>query len=136
MWALVSMRFKYKKYSPSILRPVIPIEVTYENTTVPYEVLVDSGADTCIFDAQIAEILRIDLRKGKEQKVAGITGMAESYYIHPVVITIGSWKYKVKVGFLPNIGKFGYGVVGQKGFFDIFVVKFDLLKEEIELKQR
>jgi hypothetical protein len=27
-------------------------------------------------------------------------------------------------------------VVGQRGFFDIFVVKFDLLKEEIELKPR
>jgi len=30
----------------------------------------------------------------------------------------------------------GYGVVGQNGFFDIFVVKFDLIKEEIELKER
>ena len=29
-----------------------------------------------------------------------------------------------------------YGIVGQKGFFDIFVVKFDLLKEEIELRAR
>jgi len=27
-------------------------------------------------------------------------------------------------------------VVGQRGFFDIFVVKFDLLKEEVELKER
>ena len=26
------------------------------------------------------------------------------------------------------------GVVEQKGFFDIFVIKFDLVKEEIELK--
>ena len=35
-----------------------------------------------------------------------------------------------------GIARLGYGVVGQKGFFEIFVVKFDLLKEEIELKQR
>ncbi|MEK7088660.1 MAG: hypothetical protein AAB913_00845 [Patescibacteria group bacterium] len=29
-----------------------------------------------------------------------------------------------------------YGLVGQKGFFDNFIVKFDLLKEEIDLKTR
>lgn len=130
------MKFKYKKYASGLLRPVIPIKVIYKSITVPYEVLVDSGADTCIFDAQIAEILKIDLKKGREQKVSGITGIVESYYIHPVSIAIGGWKYKIEVGFLPNIGRFGYGVVGQKGFFDIFVVKFDLKKEEIELKQR
>lgn len=103
---------------------------------VPYEVLVDSGADVCIFDAQIAEILKINLKKGKKKKVSGITGVAEPYYIHPVTITVGGWKYKIEAGFLPNIGNLGYGVVGQNGFFDIFVVKFDLVKEEIELKQR
>jgi len=29
-----------------------------------------------------------------------------------------------------------YGIVGQKGFFENMVVKFDLLKEEIDLKPR
>ena len=28
-----------------------------------------------------------------------------------------------------------YGVVGQRGFFEKFTVKFDLKKEEIELKE-
>ena len=37
---------------------------------------------------------------------------------------------------LPDMPNMGYGVVGQKGFFDIFTVRFDLLKEEIELKER
>lgn len=40
------------------------------------------------------------------------------------------------VGFLKEMGQYAYGVVGQKGFFDIFVVKFDLIKEEIELRVR
>lgn len=130
------MKFKYKKYSSTILRPVIPIEVTYKSVTVPYEVLVDSGADICIFDAQITEVLNLDLKHGKEQKVAGITGKAEPYYIHQVTVKVGGWEYQTEAGFLPSVGQFGYGVVGQKGFFDIFIVKFDLLKEEIELKQR
>lgn len=130
------MKFRYKKYAPGVLRPVIPIEILHKDIAVPYEVLVDSGADICIFDAQIAEILGISLKTGKEQKVAGLTGVSEPYYLDPVSISVGGWGYKVEVGFLPNIGKFGYGVVGQKGFFDIFIVKFDLIKEEIELKTR
>ncbi len=130
------MKFRYKKYTPEILRPVIPIEIIYKNRAVPYEVLVDSGADSCIFDAQIGEILCIDITSGKKQEVWGITGVGEYYYVHPVIIKIGGWTYKMQAGFLPGIAQLGYGIVGQKGFFDIFIVKFDLLKEEVELRER
>lgn len=130
------MKFEYKKYAPGILRPVIPIEVSYQNQSVPYEVLVDSGADFCIFDAQIGEILGIDIVKGEKILVGGITGVVEPYYVHPVRIKVGGWEYRMRAGFLPNIARLGYGVVGQRGFFDIFVVKFDLLKGEIELKPK
>lgn len=130
------MKFKYKKYGPGILRPVIPIEILYKSRSVPYEVLVDSGADFCIFDAEIGELVGIDVVSGEPQTVGGITGALETYYVHPVTLKVGGWPYSVKVGFLRNIARLGYGVVGQKGFFDTFVVKFDLLKEEIELKER
>lgn len=130
------MKFRYKKYAPGIVRPVIPIEVIYQNKIVPYEVLVDSGADSCVFDAQIGEILGVDIAGGKRYKVSGITGIAEDYYIHQVKINVGGWKYEIQAGFLPNMRGLGYGVVGQRGFFEFFVVKFDLLKEEIELKPR
>jgi len=33
------------------------------------------------------------------------------------------------------VSGFNYGVVGQKGFFDIFTVKFDLSKGDVELKE-
>jgi len=131
------MKFRYKKYSPQILRPVIPIEVIYKGMAVQYEVLVDSGADSNIFDAQIAQILGLDLLVGKYAKVSGITGVEESMYIHKLDLLIGGHLFKnIEVGFLKHMGRLGYGVVGQKGFFDLFVVKFDLKKEEIELKPR
>lgn len=130
------MRFYYKKYGLGFLRPVIPIEVVYKNLAVPYEVLVDSGADFCIFDAQIADILGFDIESGERSEIAGITGISAPVYFHEIVIKVGGWPFKIKAAFLRKIGKFGYGVAGQKGFFDIFTVKFDLAKEEIELKER
>lgn len=130
------MKFRYKRFGSNIVRPVIPIELIYLKQIVPYEVLVDSGADICIFDAQIGELLGLNIKLGRKEIVSGITGYAESYYIHQVTMRIGGWPYVIEAGFLPNINSSGYGVVGQKGFFDHFIVKFDLLREEIELKSR
>ncbi|MBI2444702.1 MAG: aspartyl protease family protein [Candidatus Magasanikbacteria bacterium] len=130
------MKFKYKKFGSGILRPVIPIGLIYQNRFVRYEVLVDSGADFCIFDAQIGELLGIDIRNGERKEVGGITGSVEYFYVHPVTIQVGGWPFEIEAGFLPNIAELGHGVVGQRGFFDIFVVRFDFLKEEIELRKR
>lgn len=130
------MKFPYKRYGIATLRPVIPIEVVYQARSISYEVLVDSGADFCIFDAQIGELLGIDIANGERKLVSGITGVTEFYYIHQVTVIVGRHSYQVTVGFLPGIARLGYGVVGQKGFFDIFIVKFDLAKEELELQER
>jgi len=128
------MKFKYKNYGYGVIRPVIPIEIIYNNIPVSYEVLIDSGADVCIFDSQIGEILGIDIASGEKEEVWGITGYGEPYYLHPVTIKVGGWSYEIKAGFLPNIAKLGYGIVGQKGFFNLFEIKFNHLKEEIELR--
>ena len=128
------MKFRYKKYRPDLLRPVIPIEIIYKSKSVPYEVLIDSGADFCVFDAEIGEILGIPVEEGERFEVVGITGEKEPVYFHFLEIKIGKCRYEAKIAFLRKIGP--YGVLGQKGFFDKFIVKFDLLKEEIEVKSR
>jgi len=132
------MKFSYKKYPNSILRPVIPIKLKNKELEIGYEVLVDSGADLCIFDAEMGEAIGVDIKKGKMREVFGVGGKASIYYLHKVSIEVGGWSYDIEAGFMLNVaGKvMQYGLVGQKGFFDIFIVKFDLLKEEIELKHR
>lgn len=57
-------------------------------------------------------------------------------FLHKVTLGVGGWNYSATVGFSYNIARHGFGILGQKGFFDLFVVKFDLLKEEIELKDK
>lgn len=130
------MKFKYKTYGSGILRPVITIELIHKGTEVPYEVLVDSGADVCIFDAQIATILGIDVTKGERHEIAGVTGAHEPYYVFPLTIRIGGRLYTIRAGFLERMGRYGYGVVGQLGFFEHFVVSFDFRSEEVTLKPK
>ena len=130
------MKFRYKKYDQEILRPVIPISIKYKNKSLFYEVLVDSGADSCIFDAQIGKLLGLKITQGKKNQIFGITGKSEDYFLHKVTLSVGGWDYETEVGFLPNIAKMGYGVVGQRGFFDTFVVKFDLPVGDIEVNPK
>lgn len=130
------LKLRYKNYGPRVYRPVIPVVLEYQGRTVGYEVLVDSGADNCIFHAEIGELLGINMRSGEECAVYGITGVPKPYYLHNVTVKIGGWPRQMNVGFLEGMTTSEYGVVGQKGFFELFIVKFDLLKKEIELKQR
>lgn len=129
------MKFKYARYGRDILRPVIPVEVI-GRLSVPYEVLIDSGADISIFDAQIGTLAGIEVKAGEPSTLVGATGTEEVFYLHEIGLVVGDAHFRTTVGFLPNMTRHGYGVVGQRGFFDTFIVKFDLLKEEIELKER
>lgn len=116
----------------------MPIEILNGKESITYEVLVDSGADLCIFNSEIADSIGIDWRKGEKREVFGIGGKVSIYYLMPIEIKVGGWSYKIKAGFMPDVaGKvMNYGVVGQNGFFENFVVKFDFKKEEIELKNK
>lgn len=138
------MKFRYSKnsldkksafFGSSILRPIIPVKISANGLTVGYAALIDSGADFCIFDAEIGGYLNIDIKKGEKITFGGIQDKnGSTAYLHSVDINIGGWDYKTRVGFSYNIAKHGYGILGQKGFFDLFTIKFDLSKEEIELK--
>src|SRR3989344_4829557 len=113
------MKFYYKKYGTQTLRPVIPVKLKNNNVVIGYEVLVDSGADLCIFDEEIAEAIGIDVKNGMPQEVFGVGGKASIYYLHVVEIEVGGWTYKIKAGFMPNVAGriIPYGIVGQRGFF-------------------
>src|SRR3989339_2284730 len=130
------MKFDYKRYGQNTLRPVVPIKLKNGEVSIGYEVLVDSGADLCIFDAEIGEAIGINVKKGIPKEVFGVGGKASIYYLHKVEIVVGGGVYKIDAGFMPNVaGKImQYGLVGQNGFFSNFIVRFDLLKEEIDLK--
>ncbi|MCE9549015.1 retropepsin-like domain-containing protein [Candidatus Nomurabacteria bacterium] len=131
------MKFHYQKYGLA-LRPVIGVNLKLNSKAINYEVLVDSGADICIFHSEVGEALGLDISKGKPREVFGVGGKASLYYLHDVEIEVGGWTYKIEAGFMPDIsGKtMLYGVVGQKGFFENFVIKFDYKKQELELKPR
>jgi len=142
------MKFDYYKFplpqkselfGSSIIRPIVPITIVDpvdDKKFINYNALIDSGADFCIFDAEIGEYLEIDIRSGKREVFGGVQEMDGSEaFLHKIAIKVGGHKYETIVAFSYEISKSGYGILGQKGFFNMFAVKFDFAKEEIEVKE-
>ena len=117
------------------LRPVIPVTLTYQGNSLRFQSLIDSGADWCVFHGEIAKELGIDLKSGKQQHFFGVGGLKQFAYFHAIQMEIGGWKFPCYCAFADDL-KTPYGLLGQVGFFDKFQVRFDLIKEEIELKPK
>jgi predicted aspartyl protease len=123
------MKFTYKRFANGIERPIIPIIVRNPATrqSVRYLALVDSGADECIFAAEIGELIGLDVLGGRERSVSGVVaGQIRPYYVHNVEIEVGGTRRRSAVGFMPDLAANGHGLLGQTGFFDLFsFVKFE-----------
>lgn len=138
------MKFHYKKFileKPTrlgrvLLRPILPVQIERNGKKIGYEALVDSGADFCIFHAVIGEIIGIDIKEGITWEFGGITGGKSIAYFHKIKISVGGWPHEITAGFSYDLPPSGFGVLGQIGFFDKFIIKFDFQKEIFELKPK
>ncbi|MBI4099896.1 retropepsin-like domain-containing protein [Candidatus Microgenomates bacterium] len=140
------MNFRYRKFpvdknncpfpnKNSSLRPVIQIDFSTPKGNFGYYVLIDSGADYCIFHATIGEELGLDIKKGALLIFFGTSGEPQRAYFHKVTFKIGGHEHTCMVGFSYDMEKLAYGLLGQEGFFDQWIVKFELCKENVELKE-
>ena len=131
------MKFNYKRLSDGIQRPIIPVTVRNPHTKqlIRYFGLVDSGADSCIFAGEIAELIGLDIAAGRRLSVSGVVeGEQRPFYLHQVEVEIGGWSKLTAVGFMPDLSNNGHGLLGQAGFFDRFsFVKFEYPKGTIEV---
>ncbi|MDP3741092.1 MAG: aspartyl protease family protein [bacterium] len=140
------MKFDYSKitlpersdfFGSFILKAIIPVRIAASDHSLQYNALVDSGADFSISHREIGQALGLDVESGDKLTFGGVQKAdAATAYLHQITLVVGGWKYTTTVGFSDEIAEDSYGILGQKGFFDIFVVKFDLVKESIELKER
>lgn len=131
------MRFNYtRSLGPKgeVLRPIIPITLRNPKASgspaIGYLGLVDSGSDRCVFPAQIAELLGIDLTATERVMTVGgvVAGERRPVYIHTIEIEVGLSNGPVcyaQAAFMPDFSASGQGLLGRRGFFDQFTfVKF------------
>ncbi len=146
MEPISSIRLGYKSFSATplkpfpdrqfVYRPVINILLIFGNKSLEYEALIDSGADFCIFHAEMATILGIKVNEGKQMTFYGTGGVPQTAYFHEIQIEIGGWPMDLYCGFSSEMKSLPYGILGQTGFFDRFRIEFDYKNKRIELKPK
>lgn len=139
-----SFKYDYRKFPAepskafprrfSAIRPVIPIRLIRGEKEVRYLAIIDSGADLCIFHAEIGELIGIAVESGKLLQFSGISGQQLAAYFHNIKVEVGGYEFDCYAGFSRDLGNLPYGLLGQLGFFNLFDVLFDYNKERIELK--
>jgi hypothetical protein len=110
----------------------MPIRVAVANQWIDTSVLVDSGSDTTILDAELAEDLGLTLEEGEHAIIRSATGHDQDIYFHQVQLAIGPISYGARVAFMRRADP--YGLAGQLGLFDQFHISFDRRAEEFELR--
>jgi hypothetical protein len=105
-------------------RPALKVLLWYQHKkSPPIESILDTGADHCVFDAQIAEGLGIPVTKGMPVAFTGIEGRETVRFLHHVTLTVAAQTFQAPIVFAYGI--LTTGILGQTGFFDHFVATFD-----------
>lgn len=127
------MIFKYYEVTPEIIRPIIEVILKSETRVGIFPSLIDSGADYCIFSLETAKLLRIKLKPKNKTTISGIGRNAVKGYWDELELRIAGKIYTSRVIFA-KISDFGFGILGQQGFFDHFDVNLSYQNQEIEIK--
>ncbi len=145
--ALTSLlRLAYKTFPASpiepfpnrstVSRPVIDVLLRWNGKSIKYSAIVDSGADYCVFHAEVGELLGLSVKKGKKLTFYGTSGSPQNAYFHTIQIEIAGWPMDLYCGFSYDMQTLPYGLLGQTGFFDRFKVEFDYHNKRLELKPK
>lgn len=115
--------------------PIIPLKVYSEeaNTYLSYGGIVDSGAEYCMFDAQIGEAMGLVIEEGQEVTLKGPDGSAFKAYLHDVVYQVGDHQRSASIAFTYNMAP-GTGILGREGFFNFFIVEIDHRNKKVRIR--
>jgi hypothetical protein len=98
--------------------------------TKRFEAIIDSGATRCLFHADIARHIGLDLTSGQIEITNGISGQEETW-LHEVMLYVPGGPVKIKAGFKEGLPI--AGLLGMHGFFEHFNITFDTAMKECVL---
>ena len=90
-----------------IARPIIRVTLRAESGEYfDITAILDSGADVSMFSPSVAEIMGLNVRRGKRKIFRGLGGKVEAY-LHRIRFNVGPLKFHARVAFptveMPNL---------------------------------
>lgn len=123
------MRFSYQSGEPQI---IIRFFSSKYNTWIPLVAYVDSGATYSIFHGDVADLLGIDLEKGKKVEVTVGNGAKIPVFLHKIMVRFLNEQFGAIIGFSSLLGV-EVNLLGQKDFFGRFKICFESKNKYLEI---
>ena len=127
---------KDSRFLEYVYRPHVELRINYKRGKIspPLEMLLDTGADRCLFPAQIGNYFVGDFRKkGKKFVTTGIGDyQILTYRIGGFKFFVGAYEFETQIDFSEECK---YPLLGGIGFFDHFKrVTFCKKDEKVKLE--
>ena len=88
-------------------------------------VLLDTGADGCLFPLKLARLLDLDIAHLPRATHRGVGSQSNLTYYTDVAIDLGNGiAFTAYAGFTEGLDAMGLGLLGQAGFFEQYNVEF------------
>ncbi|MFH1838524.1 MAG: retropepsin-like aspartic protease [Candidatus Kuenenbacteria bacterium] len=124
-------RFNYFKKGDQWF-PIIEVTLQGPKIQKNFMALIDSGASYSIFRSEVAELLGLQVEKGKQIYLEGIGGRILGY-IHEVNLSVNKKIFKCKIIFSKEF-LVSFNLLGRNNFFFPFLITFNETKKFVLLK--
>ena len=131
---MITKYLRYKVGNELVRLPLLSVRLGCNGKHTIVWALIDSGAELCVFNSQIAELLNVDVRSGTLLSLGGLVDGSElPSWLHQINLTVKELgSIDLRVAFT-DLTVPGMCILGQKGFFDNFQVRFSRYRDEIEI---
>lgn len=130
-------RYKNQKTGGYVHRPMLDVIFSIEGRSFSSKGLLDTGSDTTLINKAFGKEIGIDFGKCKRGVSVGISGEPQKTWLSEIELEVENLpnsKRMIEVGFIdsPTVGI----LLGHKGFFENFCVKFETYCLLVEVDNR
>lgn len=117
------LKFDYIKIG-SRKRPIIPVRLSYKNSSINTPALIDSGADFNVFPLSITKDLGLNLNMDKPIIFGGVGEKSQKLTGYLAVLDLMIFNkgenisFSTPIVFTNDIPPNGFSLLGETGFFD------------------
>ena len=102
--------------------PTVVVRLSYGDSQVDTEAMLDTGASICIFDAGLASVLNIPLTRARRVPILGLDGAIRAAPLVAIDLVVlpesaGIRLGQIPVAFLDDIERTVGNLLGREGFF-------------------
>lgn len=111
--------------------PVIIVDVLTKEGFLPFEFILDTGADCTVLPKHMAELTGIDLSFCKQDRTYGLKNEPLNVYIGNITIRISRYKFPIRCLFTEDDST--SLLLGRMDIFSRFNITFDNKNKKIKL---